>query len=187
MLCSRPEQSSLVVAHVCSAMRSSASSRWACSLGLSPSVLRLDCRIAHTISRPRLLLCGSSPIGARTVGSVLHQRSTAGLRRCRWVAVIFATDRWAVTVTPLSLCGCFCLLVARNIDLVSLHVCRAKCCVFRTDGHEPFSSRSGCLVRTRFAGFYFTKGFYLRSIAQMRAQSAWIRLQLHCVSGLCLV
>ena len=59
----------------------------------------------------------------------------------------------------LVLCGCPCFLVARNFGLVRVHVCRAKRCVLRSDGHEPFSFlKTGCLVRTRCAGFPFLCG-----------------------------
>ena len=89
----------------------------------------------------------------------------------------------------LVLCGCPCFLVARNFGLVRVHVCRAKRWVLRSDGHEPFSFlKTGCLVRTRCAGFLFFAEEVLSALnRQLRARSAWIHLQLHCVYGLCLV
>jgi hypothetical protein len=48
---------------------------------------------------------------------------------------------------------------AQNFGLVRVHVCRAKRWVLRSDGHEPFSFlKTGCLVRTRCAGFPFLCG-----------------------------
>jgi hypothetical protein len=57
---------------------------------------------------------------------------------------------------------------ARNIGLVRVHVCRAKRCVLRTDGHEPFSFlKLGALYALAVPdSFSLRRRFYLRSIVR---------------------
>jgi hypothetical protein len=68
----------------------------------------------------------------------------------------------------LVLCGCLCLLVARNFGLGRVHVCRAKRCVLRTNGHQPFSFlKPGALYALAVPdSFSLRRRFYLRSIVR---------------------
>ncbi len=92
----------------------SAYGRWACALGFSPPVLRLpvDCRIAHTNSLRRLLLCGRGAIGARTVGSACtkaYQRSLLDSGAAGGDAVTYCCLSLSGGGHSLVLCGCLCL------------------------------------------------------------------------------
>jgi hypothetical protein len=98
-------------------------------------------------------------IGARTVGSVLHQRSLLDSGTAGGGAVTYCYRSLSCDGHSLVLCGCLCLLVARNIGLVRVHVCRAKRCVLRTDGHQPFSFLDpGSLYALAVPDFNFAKG-----------------------------
>ena len=120
------------------------------------------CRIARTNSLRRLLPCASGPIGARSFGPVcpsVHCWTGGG-------AVTYCCRSLSCDGHSLALCGCLCLLVARNIGLVRVHVCRAKRCVLRTDGHEPFSFlKLGALYALAVPdSFSLRRTLYLRSI-----------------------
>ena len=76
----------------------------------------------------------------------------------------------------LVLCGFHYLLVALNIGLVRVHICQAKRCVLRTDGHEPFSFLDpGALFALAVPDVYFAKGVLSALNRSMRAQSTWTR------------
>jgi hypothetical protein len=98
----------------------------------------------------------------------LPQRSQLDSGAAGGGAVTYCCRSLSCDGHSLALCGCLCLLVARNIGLVRVHVCRAKRCVLRTDGHEPFSFlKLGALYALAVPdSFSLRRRFYLRSIVR---------------------
>ena len=98
----------------------------------------------------------------------LPQRSLLDSGAAGGGAVTYCCRSLSCDGHSLALCGCLCLLVARNIGLVRVHVCRAKRCVLRTDGHEPFSFlKLGALYALAVPdSFSLRRRFYLRSIVR---------------------
>lgn len=97
----------------------------------------------------------------------LHQRSLLVSGAAGGGAVTYCYRSLSCDGHSLVLCGCLCLLVARNIGLVRVHICRAKRCVLRTDGHAPFSFLDpGALYALAVPDFTLRREFYLRSIVR---------------------
>ena len=106
----------------------------------------------------------------------LHQRSLLDSGTAGGGAVTCCYQSLSCDGHSLVLCGFLYLLVALNIGLVSVHICQAKRCVLRTDGHEPFSFLDpGALFALAVPDVYFAKGVLSALNRSMRAQSTWTR------------
>ena len=68
----------------------------------------------------------------------LHQRSLLDSGAAGGGAVTYCYRSLSCDGHSLVLCGCLCLLVARNIGLVRVHVCRASAVCFVPMGMRPF-------------------------------------------------
>ena len=89
----------------------------------------------------------------------LHQRSLLDSGTASGGAVTCCYRSLSCDGHSLALCGFLYLLVALNIGLVRVHICQAKRCVLRTDGHEPFSFLDpGALFALAVPDVYFAKG-----------------------------
>lgn len=89
----------------------------------------------------------------------------------------------------LVLCGCLCLLVRATSVWLECTFAEHSAVCFVPMGMRPFSFLDpGALYALAVPDSLFFADEVLSALnRQLRARSAWIHLQLHCVSGLCLV